>query len=183
MNAPMQTSEVIPFEEAGLEESAGDFADLVRRMSPFVFRVAYAALRDRGAAEDAVQEAFLKLHRSGAWRAIRDERAFLARIAWRAAQKVRPRVTPVALVDDQPAQGDGPEAAAIRADLHARVRGIVATLPARYRDPLLLSTSGELNSREIAEALGMPEGTVRSNILRARQMVKAKLAEQEAKHG
>ncbi len=180
----MPDGSAITLGEVCLGEAASeDFADLVRRQSGFVFRVAYAALRERAAAEDAVQETFLKLHRSGAWREMRDERAFLARVAWRTAQQVRPRVTPVLLEDDRPARGEGPEAAAIRADLHARVRAIVAALPPHYRDPLLLATAGELNSREIGEALGMAEGTVRSNIARARQMVKARLGEQETKHG
>lgn len=178
----MPDGSAITLGEVCLGEAASqDFADLVRRQSGFVFRVAYAALRERTAAEDVVQETFLKLHRNGGWRGVRDERAFLARVAWRLAQARRSRVTFLELDTEQAAAGVSPEAAAIRADLHARVRAIVATLPARYRDPLLLSTSGDLNSREIAATLGMAEGTVRSNLLRARQLVRERLGEQEAK--
>src|SRR5271170_453304 len=61
------------------------FESLVHRQSRFVFRVAYAMLRNAHDAEDVVQETFLNLHRSGAWQQMKDERAFLARTAWRQA--------------------------------------------------------------------------------------------------
>jgi RNA polymerase sigma-70 factor (ECF subfamily) len=61
------------------------FRDLVQRQSRFVFRIAYAMLRNVQDAEDVVQEVFLKLFRNGAWEDMRDERAFLARTAWRIA--------------------------------------------------------------------------------------------------
>ena len=61
------------------------FESLVHRQSRFVFQVAYAMLRNSHDAEDVVQETFLSLYRSGAWRQIKDERAFLARATWRQA--------------------------------------------------------------------------------------------------
>src|ERR1700747_3650734 len=62
-----------------------EFAALVERNARRMFRVAYSLLRNSHDAEDAVQEAFLKLHRSGGWRRMEDERAFLARTVWRVA--------------------------------------------------------------------------------------------------
>ena len=46
------------------------FAGMVRRQSRLMFRVAYSLLRNAHDAEDAVQEAFLKLYRGQAWRAM-----------------------------------------------------------------------------------------------------------------
>jgi DNA-directed RNA polymerase specialized sigma24 family protein len=43
------------------------FAAFVERQSRFVFRVAYALLRNSYDAEDVVQETFLKIYRAGAW--------------------------------------------------------------------------------------------------------------------
>jgi RNA polymerase sigma-70 factor (ECF subfamily) len=54
---------------------------------------------------------------------------------------------------------------------------MVATLPSDLRAVLTLSTVEELNSREIAEILGIPEGTVRTRLQRARQTLKEKLTE------
>src|ERR1700735_857750 len=56
-----------------------EFAALVERQARRMFRVAYSLLRNVPDAEDAVQEAFLKLYRGEAWRRMEDERAFLAR--------------------------------------------------------------------------------------------------------
>ena len=70
------------------------FEALVKRQLRFVFRVAYAILRNSHDAEDAVQEMFLKLYRNGAWKDIEDERAFLARAAWRMAIDRLPRAQP-----------------------------------------------------------------------------------------
>ena len=61
----------------------GEFAGLVERQSGLMFRVAYSLLRNAHDAEDAVQEAFLKLYRGEAWRQMQDEKAFLARTVWR----------------------------------------------------------------------------------------------------
>lgn len=149
------------------------FADLVARQSRFVFRVAYAVLRNVHDAEDAVQDLFLKLHRSGAWREMNDEHAFLARAAWRMA------------VDKLPSRRQGaiPELAApsherdvIASDLQATVHRLVDSLPEEFRQPLVLSAIEELTSRQIAEVMGIPDATVRSRIMRARQMLKEKLA-------
>jgi RNA polymerase sigma-70 factor (ECF subfamily) len=49
-------------------------------------------------------------------------------------------------------------------------------LPEELRLPLVLSASDELNSREIAAILGVPEGTVRTRLQRARQLLRQKLA-------
>src|SRR6478609_1197139 len=86
------TALAIPGDRADRQER---FAALVTRQSRFVFRIAYALLRNTHDAEDAVQETFLKLYRSGAWEEMRDERAFLARTAWRVAVDRRPKVRSV----------------------------------------------------------------------------------------
>ena len=55
---------------------------------------------------------------------------------------------------------------------------LIDALPEELRQPLALSTVQELNSREIADILDIPEGTVRTRLMRARQMLKEKLAAQ-----
>lgn len=156
---------------------ANRFAALVELQSRFVFRVAYALLRNVHDAEDVVQETFLKLYRAGAWKAIDNERAFLARVAWRiAADKLRkPRHEPL---DAELALGGGasPEEAVVTADWSAAVGRLVDALPEELRQPLALSAVEELSSREIARVMGIAEGTVRTRILRARQLLKQKLA-------
>lgn len=140
-------------------------------------------LRNSHDAEDIVQETFLSLYRSGAWRQMKDERAFLARAAWRQAID-RLRSSPKHNQDDAdillefPSRDRDPEQTMLNADNQATVHRLIDALPEELRQPLSLSTVQELNSREIAAILEIPEGTVRTRLMRARQMLKQKLATQ-----
>ena len=53
---------------------------------------------------------------------------------------------------------------------------MIAALPEKLRQPLILSTIEEMSPREVAAALGMNEAAVRSRVFRARQILKEKLA-------
>lgn len=153
------------------------FAELVERQSGFLFRVAYAIVRNAHDAEDVVQETFLKLYRTKAWERMKDEKAFLARTAWRIAISKRP-VRPTAELDESiPAKNaSSPEETTIVADWNSMVHRLIDALPETLRRPLALSAMEELTSRQIAEIMDIEEGTVRTRILRARQMLREKLA-------
>jgi RNA polymerase sigma-70 factor, ECF subfamily len=159
------------------------FESLVRRQSRFVFQVAYAMLRNSYDAEDVAQETFMSLYRSGAWQEMKDERAFLARATWRQAidrLRANPRhnTDSANILLDLPSHEEGPEQTLLAADQQAAVHRLIDALPEELRQPLALSTVQELNSREIAAILGIPEGTVRTRLMRARQILKQKLAAQ-----
>jgi RNA polymerase sigma-70 factor (ECF subfamily) len=159
------------------------FVALVERQARFVFRVAYALLRNSHDAEDAVQETFLKLYRTGAWEAIEDEKAFLARATWRMAVERLPKRRQEPPDPDAPSHDASPEEAAIAADRNAAVRRFVDALPEELRQPLALSTVEGLTSRQIAGLMGLPEGTVRTRLMRARQILKEKLTRRmEGRH-
>ena len=78
---------------------------------------------------------------------------------------------------DAPGEADGPaEAAVARADardLWPRVAATIAGLPAGERDALLLYAWEDLGYDDIAQALGIPVGTVRSRLNRARTRLRA----------
>jgi RNA polymerase sigma factor (sigma-70 family) len=59
----------------------------------------------------------------------------------------------------------------------ARVAGALALLDSDQRDVLLLHAWGELSNQEIADALGVPGGTVRSRLARARATLQLALAD------
>ncbi len=152
------------------------FTELVERQSRFVFKVAWAILRNQQDAEDIVQETFLKLYRNNAWEGIGDERAFLARASWRlAVDRMRTRRR-VPAEPEPPAPSATPEQAAIAGNRTAIVHQLMDALPEELRQPLALSAIDEMTSPKIASILGIPEGTVRTRIMRARQMLKHKLA-------
>ena len=158
------------------------FTALVQRQTRFVFRVAYAVLLNAHDAEDAVQETFLKLCRNHGWQQAQNERAFLARAAWRVAVDLRPRAqrsadaAAVDEIDSVPSPEPGPELLLLAADQHALIHAMVDALPEELRVPLVLASFEELSSRDIGTVLGIPEGTVRTRLQRARKMLRDKLA-------
>lgn len=151
-----------------------EFAALVERNTRRMFRVAYSLLRNRHDAEDAVQEAFLKLYRSNAWRRIDNEPAFLARTVWRLALDRLPQKP---LVEDTEALEiasclANPEQRAACGEQRELLRQMIDVLPEDLRQPLVLSAIDEMTSREVAEIMGIPEGTVRTRIMRAKTELK-----------
>lgn len=158
---------------------------LVRQHSQLVYRIAYAVLRRHHDAEDATQETFMRVLRySSKLDAVDDPRTWLARIAWRVAvdrSKLRGRTREIPLDDtDKPiAETASPDAladAALQgAQLSAALEKLIASLPAKLREPLILSTIEEMSPREVAFTLGIQESAVRSRIFRARHILKEKL--------
>jgi RNA polymerase sigma-70 factor (ECF subfamily) len=163
-----------------------EFTALVHRQSRFVFRVAYAVLLNSHDAEDAVQETFLKLYRNRGWQHLDNERAFLARVAWRIAADKRPRNAHSRTSErfglsfdpavDVPSPHPGPEQTLLLANQQTMVHAMIDALPEELRLPLVLSAFDELGSREIGDILSLPEGTVRTRLQRARGLLRQKLA-------
>jgi RNA polymerase sigma-70 factor (ECF subfamily) len=154
------------------------FEELVGRQSRFMFQVAFGLLRNRQDAEDAVQEAFLKLYRGEAWQRMDNEKGFLARTVWRVALDYLPRAAEGTLdVSEMELAASGgagvsPEQTAVDKNERAVLRRLIDGLPEELRQPLVLSSVEEMTSREVAEAIGIPEGTVRTRVMRARAELK-----------
>ena len=163
-------------------DDEAEFTKLVQRQSRFVFRVAYSVLLNSHDAEDAVQETFLKLYRNGGWRSAENERAFLARVAWRVAIDRRRSAPPASEalthsdpLEEAPSLQPGPEQSLLATSQHVLVHSLIDALPEELRVPLVLGAFEDLSSREIAAILNTPEGTVRTRQQRARQMLRQKL--------
>jgi RNA polymerase sigma-70 factor, ECF subfamily len=147
------------------------FEEMVARQARFMFQVAFGLLRNRQDSEDAVQEAFMKLYRSEAWLRMENEKGFLARTVWRVALDHLPRaVDRMSDVAEMQlaAGGWSPEQSAVDEDERALLKRLIDGLPEELRQPLVLSSVEEMTSREVAEAMGIPEGTVRTRVMRAR---------------
>ena len=162
------------------------FGQLVERHQKAVFRAAYAALGSREEAEDASQDAFLAAYRKlHLFRGEASFRTWLLAIAWRhaldrrggVARRLRLFFSP----DDNqwpPVEHAAPsqEQALVDRELREQVRAVMTTLPAKYRDALLLATSGDHSFEEIGEILGIPTGTAKWRAAEARRQLKRKLA-------
>ena len=163
-------------EAVAMAERTTDLETAVRLHSRLVFRVAYSVLRNREDAEDAAQETFIRLMRQDLAK-IEDPRLWLARVAWRVAVdrvRARPESPPEAVPEFVDSARSADEAL-IDAELQTRVQSLIEVLPGKLRDVVRLSTVEEMNSADVAQVLGIPEGTVRTRMSRARQVLREKL--------
>ena len=175
----MEIADKTVYEEAGRAAEEEALAALVSPYASTLYRVAYSVLRNAADAEDAVQEAFLRVlrHRETLGE-VRDQRVWLIRIVWNVVldrkrrMKTRPETDDVAeLARVLPAEGLSAEERVAAAQHHARVLACVEQLPAKERQVLMLSAFEELNSVEIASVIGITESSVRSRLFRARNLM------------
>jgi RNA polymerase sigma-70 factor (ECF subfamily) len=164
---------------ARIEAEEAIVAAMVTQYAGALYRVAYSVLRNQADAEDAVQEAFLRvLRHRDSLDEVRDRRVWLIRIVWnivldrKRRAKTRPETDDVAeLARVLPCDGLSAEQIAAAAQHHAHVLACVEKLPTKERQVLHLSAFEELNSVEIAQVLGITESSVRSRLFRARNLM------------
>ncbi|HET6715252.1 MAG TPA: sigma-70 family RNA polymerase sigma factor [Actinomycetota bacterium] len=177
-----------PSEDAELAVRARDgdvgaFEELVTRYQAIAFRVAWLVVRDRGEAEDAVQDAFVKAYyalprfRPGApfrpWvlRIVANE----ARNRGRSARRREGLAVRAAAIGSEVA-APSPEAAALgRADAEGLLAAI-DRLPERDRMVVAYRYLFEMSEAETAEALDVAPGTVKSRLSRALVRLRTELA-------
>jgi RNA polymerase sigma-70 factor (ECF subfamily) len=160
---------------------AGDQAaweQIVRQNWRKVFNVAYKFVGKHDEAEDLTQDIFLKIFKA---LASFDRRAnfqtWIISISrnlcidhYRSVRKERQTIArDVDSNDLQPVATErGPYAQAEHQDLRAQLRQALETLPVTLRTAVVLRDLQELSYQEIADRLGLPEGTVKSRINRGR---------------
>jgi RNA polymerase sigma-70 factor (ECF subfamily) len=194
-----------PPPSAAANEAYDETADLVRRaqggdLAAFnllvvrhqsaAYSLALRFLRSREAAEDVTQEAFFRAYR--ALDGFRGERfrAWLLRIVANAARdelrrrKRRPQRSLDEARDDPDTpdldpleRGPGPEQVAENADLRRVLEAALARLPEEWRMVVLLSDVHGLSYEEVATSVGVPVGTVKSRLSRARGRLREILRE------
>jgi RNA polymerase sigma-70 factor (ECF subfamily) len=166
-------------DEARQRAEDAALAALVDQYAGALYRVAFSVLRNQADAEDAVQEAFVRVlrHRDTLGE-VRDHRVWLIRIVWnivldrKRRAKTRPETDDVAdLARVLPMKGLSAEEQAAAAQHHAHVLACVDQLPAKERQVMMLSAFEELSSVEIAAVLEISESSVRSRLFRARNLM------------
>jgi len=175
----MEIENSAAIEEARRRAEDDALAALVDQYAAALYRVAFSVLRNQADAEDAVQEAFLRVlrHRDTLGE-VRDHRVWLIRIVWnivldrKRRAKTRPETDDVAdLARVLPSNGLSAEELAAAAQHHTHVMACVDQLPEKERQVLVLSAFEELSSVEIAAVLDITESSVRSRLFRARNLI------------
>jgi len=158
------------------------FSELVCIHAQGVMNVIYRMCGDAQIAEDAAQETFIQawIHLSS-YRPNTSLRSWLYRIAVNAATDLlrkEKRILPNALEDLQLKDPEpGPEAHFFQEERNTLVQKAILSLPDACRAVLVLREYEGLSYHEIADALGIPVGTVMSRLNYARKLLKERLGQ------
>jgi RNA polymerase sigma-70 factor (ECF subfamily) len=161
---------------------AGDdsaFGAIVTRWKGPLVSLAYRFARDSGRAEDLAQEAFLRAFRTlGTWREDSAFSTWLFALALNLFRSELRRIPPRTVsIEDVPEPRDGRSGTTDdgQADRDRAVRSAVQTLPAKYRDAMIVFYFHRSDVAVTAKMLGIPEGTVKARLHRGRELLRRKL--------
>jgi len=140
-------------------------------------------LGQRQEAEDACQEVFVRIHRSfDTYDATRPLSPWVSRITYnvclrRLQRAAARRESQNGAIDERPDDGTrSPEERASMSEVEQVLEGYLDQLSAQDRALLVMRYRDGLSDAEVAEATGMPVGTVKTRIFRARARLRERLA-------
>ena len=151
------------------------FEALVHRYQTRLYNLAYRLTGDREEAEDLTQEALVRAY--SALPTFRKGERFspwvykiLVNLCISFLRRKKPQVP---LDVDAPIMDRSltPEQALDKKEIQDTVQKAIMSLPAQYRAAILLRHQQDLSYAEIAQALGLPIGTVKTHLFRAREML------------
>ncbi len=144
-------------------------------------RLAVLLLRDQGAAEEVVQDAFVAMH--GRWRSLRDPDKALAYLRQTVVNRSRSALRHRGVVERHLARqsaaalADPADAPALAGDRRSAVLDALRALPTRQREVLALRYYLELSEAEIADTLGISRGSVKAHASRGSATLRALLTD------
>jgi RNA polymerase sigma-70 factor (ECF subfamily) len=171
---------------SGLE---GSFEELVRRYQRPISAYVYRMVGNYDSALDLTQEIFIKVYNS--LRRYRSEFKFstwIYKIAHNSAVDHLRRINTREQSLISGPEGDHfelpiestrptPEQESERKERRIEIEAVVRTLPATYRELVILRHSQDLTYEEIVEVTGLPLGTVKNRLFRAREMMRQQFVE------
>src|SRR3981189_1753543 len=158
----------------------GAFQELVDRFKDLVFALIARTVQDRSRAEDLAQEVFLRIHRGLPY--FRGEArlsTWIYRIVANVCLHEQGRPSGAVSFDDQP-EGrkglpSGPDRQFSDLELRDRLEKAIARLPANYRLLVAAHYLKGVQYEDLAEALQLPLGTVKTQLYRAKQQLRRML--------
>ena len=167
----------------------GSFEELVRRYQRPISAYVYRMVGNYESALDLTQEIFIKVYSSlGRYRSEFKFSTWIYKIAHNAAidhlrrTATREQSLVVGSEGDQfdlPIESKrlSPEQESERRERRVEVETVVRALPANYRELIILRHSQDLSYEEIVEVTGLPLGTVKNRLFRAREMMRQQFVE------
>jgi RNA polymerase sigma-70 factor (ECF subfamily) len=167
----------------------GSFEELVRRYQRPISAYVYRMVGNYESALDLTQEIFIKVYNSlRRYRAEFKFSTWIYKIAHNAAvDHLRRNATreqslvvgPEGDTFDLPIESArlSPEQESERRERRGEIESVVRTLPANYRELIILRHSQDLSYEEIVEVTGLPLGTVKNRLFRAREMMRVQFVD------
>jgi RNA polymerase sigma-70 factor (ECF subfamily) len=172
---------------AGRDES---FEELVRRYQRPIVSYVYRMTGNYESALDLTQEVFIKVYSSLArYRPEYKFSTWIYRIAHNTAidhlrkhstrEQELEATTPEGETYERPyaSSAPTPEEESVQAARRAEIEDVIGALPASYRELIVLRHAHDMSYDEIAEVTGLPLGTVKNRIFRAREAMRLPLIE------
>jgi RNA polymerase sigma-70 factor (ECF subfamily) len=191
---PAPSDEELIAKVLGGDEKA--YTVLVERHSDLVYAIVSRIVLNEADAADVAQEAFVRAyHALPRFRGDSKFSSWLYRIAvnrslthLKRAKRRAAAVDPETGAREEVAASlascdDGPDEAVLREERRAIVRAAVADLPPNYRAVVTLFYLEERSYRDVAEILGIPMGTLKTHLHRARALLREALAERDTEGG
>lgn len=156
------------------------FAALVQRHAGRFYRLAYRYLQNKEAAEDIVQDAFIKLWENpGIWQPERNTKftTWFYRILINLCRDWRKKKRPLTLDDELslPDEGEALDAMLIREQEQKMLEKEIAVLPERQRLAVNLCFDEGLSNQEAAEVMGLRLKALQSLLMRAKATLKERI--------
>lgn len=159
-----------------LAGDAAAFEGIVRRWQGPLVNMAWRYCRDRSRAEEMAQEAFVRAWRNLAqWRRESSFSTWLFALAANVFRNELKRVPVLNVpIEDipEPAAQASQEHELQKKRRHDVLRRAVLALPLTYREPVLLFYFHEMDVGAAARTMGLPEGTVKARLSRARELLR-----------
>lgn len=180
VDMPSATEQIADLDLADVQRVLGGdvqaFAGIVRRWQGPLVNMAWRYCRDRGRAEEMAQEAFIRAWRGlGQWRHESSFSTWLFALAANVFRNELKRFPAVSIpLEDvaEPAQHPSNDELIATREQNDVVRRAVLALPQRYREPVVLFYFHEMDLSAAARTMGLPEGTVKARLSRARALLK-----------
>lgn len=174
-----------------LKSKQGDkaaFEELVKKFSKYVYTTAFFILRDTHEAEDVSQEVFVKVYLSiKGFRGLSSFKTWIRKLTvntcidkLRLRSKTKDRKVSLDKMTEEyevvfTKFSQNLEKSFFNKETVKEVLKNIVNLDENYRIPLILRDLQDYSYREISELIGKPIGTVKTNIHRARKMIKEKI--------
>ena len=170
------------------------FEAIMRRYNTRLFRIARSILKDDAAAEDALQDAYVRAYgHMDTYRGEAELSTWLTRIVINEAlmalrkRKRERTVVPFAsrndtsgsaegkIMDVEDRRAESPSDTALRGEIRRIIERRIDELPVAFRTVFLMREVEDMTVQETAECLGIPAATVRTRLFRARTLLRESL--------